>query len=658
MFQREVRVGVRIPAMWILLPVVCFFLLWSGLCRMTGRGLTGSALVAVTLMGVYASVSLEALSLGKWITPWAVVGVWCLGLAACGAVFARSLKVERAGIGLRVRGWVRDRMDGDPVTLVLAGVGAVFVGLVGVVAVVAPPNVWDGLTYHLPRVMHWLQNQTLAHYPSHILRQLWMNPFAEEAVLHAYALGGGDRFVNCVQWLGYVFGALAAMRSAGLMGARARGQVMAGVFVLSIPIVALQASGPQTDVVTGAWLLIAACFTLEMVKGGQAGRGRLTCDAALVGAALGLACLTKGTSYLLGVGIAVALAAWVVRGMLGSGSAMAGDGGPHPTPLPEGQGAGKIRAVAAAVIVVVFFAINGAFIGRNVGLFGKPFGPGVDDQRNARISPMVTFSNVVRTLALQMAPPGEGGTVALGRAVIGLHGALGLDVNDPGTSFDRRPFQLYPMRFHEDTAPNPAHLLLGAACALLVVSVRGNRENRPLLYWTLGVVLGLLAFFTIIRWQPWSSRLLAPSFMLMAPVVGLVLSRARLATPGLVLLGVCVVSGGIAVTLSETHPVWRTDAQSVFQGTRMDHYVVRLPERAGMVPMALSEIQGKPGLGTLGWVSQEEDFEYLAWLALDVFGQKGVRVEHVNVENASKDAPVKNEMKPGVMVLDVRGFPR
>jgi hypothetical protein len=643
--------------MLIAIPVVCFFLLWSCLCRVSGRGFIGSALAAVVVMGVYASLSLELLSLGRWISPGSVAGVWGLGLIALIGAFAWAGKKGAAGVWERGWAWIGRMVREDWVTLGLVGVGVIFAEVVGVVAVVAPPNVWDGLTYHLPRVMHWMQNGTMAHYPSHILRQLWMNPFAEQAILHAYALGGGDRFVNCVQWLGYVFGALAAVKAAGLLGGlpgtRARGQAMAGLFVLSIPIVALQASGPQTDVVTGAWLLIAGCFALEMYQRKDAAWSVLICDAGLVGAALGLACLTKGTSYLLGAGIAVGLAVWVIKAVIKKEAEH-----PHPNPLPEGEGVKKKALIGAGVIVLVFAVLNGAFVGRNVGLFGKPFGPGVDDQRNARLSPMVTFSNAVRTAALQMAPPSEDGTVALGRAVIGLHEMLGMDVNDPGTSFDGRPFQLYPMRFHEDTAPNPAHLLLGLACVVLVLSVKENRQNRELVFWALGVVGGLVVFFTVIRWQPWSSRLLAPSFMLIAPVVGVVLSRARLATPGLALMGLCVVSGGVAVTLSETHPVWRPDGLSVFEGTRMDHYVVRLPERAGIVAGAMAEVKDKPTLGTVGWKSLEEDFEYLVWVGLKAYGREDVRVEHVGVENASKDAAVKNELKGEVVEMDVRGLPR
>lgn len=678
----------KICAMLIAMPVLCFFLLWSALCRATGRGFIGSALVAVTLMGVFASVTLEALSLGRMIVPGAVDFLWCAACLGAGVFCfqAHHANAKVPGLRERLKGWMgaqtRERDDergvdwrgGDRMALMMAGVGCAFLLVVLVVAVVSPPNAWDGLTYHLPRVMHWMQNGTLEHYPSHILRQLWMNPFAEEAVLHTYMLSGSDRFANCVQWAGYLFGALGAVRGAQLMGAGSRGQMFAWVFALSVPIVALQASGPQTDVVVGAWLIIAGVFTLELIKrDGKAGWLGMMCDAALVGAALGLACLTKGTAYLFGLGIAVALGCWVLRRTAKEQE--------NSRAVESRAGERfKKRLAGAVVIVVVFAVLNGPFVARNVGLFGKPFGPGVGDQRNDRISILVMFSNMLRTAALQLAPPDEGGTITLGRAVIGVHEALGLDVNDPGTSFEGRKFQLYPMRFHEDTAPNPAHVLLGGACVLLVVTVKARRANRALFWWVVGTAAGVAVFFLLIRWQPWSSRLLAPVFLLLAPVVGVVLEWTRLVaqtgfseTPegrvshwrvsaagslGALLIGVCALSGIVAVTLSETRPILRPEGTSVFKGSRMDHYIVRLPDRAAKIPEVMQATQGKEGLGTLGWISEEEDFEYLAWLALEVFGHKDARLEHVEVTNASKDAPAQNELKPGVMVLDVRRMAR
>ncbi|MFG0250589.1 MAG: hypothetical protein ACF8OB_17015, partial [Phycisphaeraceae bacterium JB051] len=47
------------------------------------------------------------------------------------------------------------------------------------IALVAPPNNWDSLTYHMSRVAHLAQNKTLDFYATPFLRQLTMPPLAE-----------------------------------------------------------------------------------------------------------------------------------------------------------------------------------------------------------------------------------------------------------------------------------------------------------------------------------------------------------------------------------------------------------------------------------------------------------------------------------------------
>jgi hypothetical protein len=48
-----------------------------------------------------------------------------------------------------------------------------------VLALITPPNMYDSMTYHMSRVVHWIQNGSLAHYPTSIGRQLFLPPGAE-----------------------------------------------------------------------------------------------------------------------------------------------------------------------------------------------------------------------------------------------------------------------------------------------------------------------------------------------------------------------------------------------------------------------------------------------------------------------------------------------
>ena len=53
-----------------------------------------------------------------------------------------------------------------------------------VVSLIYPPNTPDGLSYHMPRVMQWIQNQNINFYPTSDTRQLYLGPFSELVIMH------------------------------------------------------------------------------------------------------------------------------------------------------------------------------------------------------------------------------------------------------------------------------------------------------------------------------------------------------------------------------------------------------------------------------------------------------------------------------------------
>src|SRR6185436_20755509 len=123
-----------------------------------------------------------------------------------------------------------------------------------VIAIFAVPSLWDAHTYHMPRVMHWAQNQSVAHYPTNIQRQLWSSPGAEFIVLHFYVLSGTDRFLAFVPWSAFVVSIATSYLIAKELGATPRGQVMAAVFAATIPGAIAQSAGGQVDIVAAMWL--------------------------------------------------------------------------------------------------------------------------------------------------------------------------------------------------------------------------------------------------------------------------------------------------------------------------------------------------------------------------------------------------------------------
>ncbi len=153
-----------------------------------------SFLFASIVWGVFLTAATEALSLVNSVTLGGLAGAWGLFSLVLAAIWMKGLPHASRGAP-RLPDQGPSRSD----VLLLCSLALIVVP-VGLIALVSPPNNWDSMTYHMSRVAHWAQNGTLAFYPTHILRHLFMNPWAESAVLHLYILGGGDRFSNLVQW--------------------------------------------------------------------------------------------------------------------------------------------------------------------------------------------------------------------------------------------------------------------------------------------------------------------------------------------------------------------------------------------------------------------------------------------------------------------------
>jgi len=89
--------------------------------------------------------------------------------------------------------------------------------------------------FHMSRVVHWIQNKSVAHYPTHILRQLHQNPWSEFGILQFQILSSSDRLANLVQWFSMVGAVLGVSLIAKRLGADLRGEVFAAVTVATVP---------------------------------------------------------------------------------------------------------------------------------------------------------------------------------------------------------------------------------------------------------------------------------------------------------------------------------------------------------------------------------------------------------------------------------------
>ena len=251
-----------------------------------------------------------------------------------------------------------------------------------VVAVIAPANNMDSLLYHMSRVMHWAQDQSLAHYPVGFEVQLTHPILAELSILQLRLLWGNDQLASLPQWLSLVISAIAVSLGARLLGAGRKGQLAAAAFAISIPIGILEATSTQNDYVTGMWLTILAVFVLSacQVEAGKA-------ETLSIAAALGLGLLTKGTFY----PYVVAWGIWLVIHWLR-------------------QRKPGLFLKRSLVIVFVVVLLNAGYWTRNLITYGGPLGPTewVTDMSSGRSGITSVGSNLVKTSCSTWSHPARG----------------------------------------------------------------------------------------------------------------------------------------------------------------------------------------------------------------------------------------------------------
>lgn len=563
-----------------------------------------------------AALALPAAALG-WST-WAVATAellpvtrpWMTAAWGVPALAAVAVLVRRRGeVAARARrapaGW--RALDG------LEGAGVVALALVGALtlltALVAVPNNWDSMVYHLARVEMWKHLGEVAHYATHVEPQLYQPPGSELLMLPAFVIADGDTLANLVQWGAWLGCTLLGVVAAAALGARRRGQLAAAVLVGTTPLAILQASSTQNDLLLAMWLLLAATLAVRIWSGVASS---IPAEALLGSLALGMAVLTKGTGALLGLPIGLLLLVAVARRL----------------PMTR-------TALLATVGLTLLVAPNVGQWSRNHETYGAAIAADHGGEQNPyRVDdPGVAsvFSNLVRNATNHMDLPFEPANRAIERATVGLLDAVGIDASDPRTTFLQQRFRVGPFGPHEDHAGSLLLLVLGVAAAVSTVLARRRREpgSGVQLAWLLVVAAQVLLFAALITWQNWHVRMHLPMTVAAAALVAVRLGARR---SGRLLAIACVIAilmAPLYVLLNVTRPLVGED--SILTSSRA---AVRYQPRPQLRQPFAEVVQriGATGVERVGLVSGIDDWQYPLLRELHV---RDIEVEQVLVTGPS-----------------------
>jgi hypothetical protein len=463
--------------------------------------------------GVAVVLLTEFLSLFHLLRPWPLAVGWLAAIAIWWKSIGRSYRFSRPAL---FRHPVECAMG-----LVIAGIAAV----AALTAIASPPNSADAMAYHLPRVVYWAQSASVAFFPTPYFNQVMLQPMAEYVMLHTYLLTGGDHLVNLVAWAAFVGCILGVSAIGAQFRLTSRGQAIAALLCATLPNAILQASGAKNDSMLALWLVCAIYFA---AKG----------DAPFIGLSVGLALATKATAYL------------------------------FLPPLLIAVGVAKRRQLAWLAAGVLLISLP-QYI-RNVQLSGSPLGydsaqgNGVYRWRNEHFGWQPLVSNLVRHTSEQLGARSAAWNQGVFDTAIGIHRALGIDPDDPATTWPGSRFAAPVNANHEANANNRWHLLLFAIAAAFSV-----RDRRWLRY-TAGLAAAFLLFCFYLKFQPFLARLELPLFVLAAPLGAWVLDRLR---PQWLALVACVFFiAGTRLPLFENWTRPLTGPHTLFSKSRDENY--------------------------------------------------------------------------------------
>lgn len=596
----------------ILIPIfsITFFSLifWS-LQDEKEASLRISAFKSCIFHAIIIGYSVELLSLDRSLTAKSVSTIWISVFSVGLGLVVFHLSSVRKRVTLKQYLSARYHSLGFDDRLWIAIIFAILALRLGV-ALIAPPNNFDSMTYHLPRVMHWIQNQSVAHYPTPNPRQITFPPGSAFLTMQTQLLSGSDRWVNTVQWLAWASSVFGISWLTQKLGAP-RAQWTAGVIAASIPMGVLQAATTQSDMVAAFCVVALACFTLPKIT------FRLQ-DGFWIGAILGLAALIKPTALLFSFSLIVLLIYKLVR-------------------LKKLTSISPLTILTSLMVAVTLPAMS---YWRNWQLFGSILGDSTGTV-NEKMGLGVTLSNALRLLYINFPLPGlKGAILAIHRSV------LNLDANDPLTTFGGESFShrsaLFYLAPHEDFAGSPLHGLLGLIAVVWIYyrffKQAPNQVDKNFAVLATAVIINIGLFCILLKWQPWGNRLILGTVMLISPLSAYLLNQLgttafrKVRVPIVLTLAAMALAYGLTSIRNPVVPLPTGDipAKSIINTPREDLYFDNSETGRAIKGPYLASMQTIETLGChdVGLVLGGNDWEYPFWRFLP-----NVRFQHVNVSD-------------------------
>lgn len=464
---------------------------------------------------------------------------------------------------------------------------------------------YDSLTYHLPRIMHWIQNQSVEYYMTSIPRQLFNGAFAEYWMMHIFLLTLSEKSYSIVQFAAYMISAQAIYSICKMLKINQWYSYIAVVFWLTSPIALAEALSTQNDIVAGMWTILGVYYVLGMMTVCKAEYSNVKkeiwhCFVCLsICTAFGY--LTKGTAPL------TLIAFW-------------GGGGLVLIYRERWKLFNALKmlivAVAAMGILILPTCID------NYRLWSSIFAlENYDNVLIGKISPRYILVNIVKNIGLHMGSSLTWLNHYLEKAILGLTGLFRIEIQDPAITFNPAiPYAIAPS-YDWDSATVP--LLLGSilisSCVLLYCWKRNDWLQKCYICMVLSACV---IVFGSIKFQPWITRLTIPVTIAASILPALAIEKCK--------VGFCkyfLVTGGIICALLTAF----MSGDYLFKFAKMNESEgeYEISEPTTDLQKALKEVIEDNMYDKVGIIIGSDTVEYPIWHTLMENGICSVQIEHI-----------------------------
>ncbi len=296
--------------MFATLPLICLVLLYTAfyISPATGKcfseqptGARDIMLRSIILSWTSIAVSVllfnELMSVGRLISITTISVFWVslICLTAIWLFFTAKKRRDLSGAenDIAISDYIKGILH-DPILIVVV----IVLICAFIYAIRTIPYDWDSMNYHLPRLAHWEQNGSIAHFICNDISQISDPYLAEFINLHIYVLSGHNDFLlNLLQTLSLATSTVFVYGIAKKIGCDKLFASLSALIFATSPIVFGESISTHVDMFSAMWLLFFVYLALDhtsMQVSLKVNRGSVV-NLILIGVILGLSYAAKPT---------------------------------------------------------------------------------------------------------------------------------------------------------------------------------------------------------------------------------------------------------------------------------------------------------------------------------------------------------------------------